>query len=209
MPPSSTWSLRTRRLPPRHRIADLDRAWRAGDAARADLRDNRIDVTASYLTGALPFLWTLLVGIAFVVVIVLLPEGLAPIVGRCCGARGRPSDWPACRCKRATPSGRSSHAFAFTEIEPCPCAPKGLQKALGKPQGDRRLSLEARASRNPFDRRTEWCRQDHIMRCVSDGGERSGGKVFVNGVEIGRGAPRASPRWASDAASRTPTCSIR
>ena len=28
------------------------------------------------------------------------------------------------------------------------------------------------------------------MRCVSDGGERTGGQVFVNGEEIGRGAPQ-------------------
>ncbi|MEL6266801.1 MAG: branched-chain amino acid ABC transporter permease, partial [Pseudomonadota bacterium] len=41
-----------------------------------------IDVTASYLSGELPFLWTLMVGIAFVAVIVLLPQGLGPVVGR-------------------------------------------------------------------------------------------------------------------------------
>jgi branched-chain amino acid transport system permease protein len=34
-----------------------------------------IDVTASYLSGTLPFLWALLVGIAFVLVIVVLPQG--------------------------------------------------------------------------------------------------------------------------------------
>ena len=38
-----------------------------------------IDVTASYLSGSLPFLWKLIVGIAFVVVIVVLPRGLAPL----------------------------------------------------------------------------------------------------------------------------------
>ena len=40
-----------------------------------------IDVTSSYLSGSLPFLWKLLTGIAFVVVIVLLPQGLIPIIG--------------------------------------------------------------------------------------------------------------------------------
>ena len=29
-----------------------------------------------------------------------------------------------------------------------------------------------------------------MMRCISDGGERSDGKVYVNGTEIGRGAPQ-------------------
>jgi branched-chain amino acid transport system permease protein len=30
-----------------------------------------------------------------------------------------------------------------------------------------------------------------LMRCISDGGERSRGKVFLNGTEIGRGAPQS------------------
>ena len=37
-----------------------------------------IDVSSSYLSGSLPFVWKLLVGIAFVIVIVALPQGLLP-----------------------------------------------------------------------------------------------------------------------------------
>ncbi|MGF1526839.1 MAG: branched-chain amino acid ABC transporter permease, partial [Candidatus Competibacterales bacterium] len=37
-----------------------------------------IDVTASYLSGAMPFAWKLFVGVGFVAVIVALPQGLGP-----------------------------------------------------------------------------------------------------------------------------------
>ena len=39
-----------------------------------------IEVTSSYLSGSLPFYWKLLVGIAFVVVIVALPDGILPVI---------------------------------------------------------------------------------------------------------------------------------
>src|SRR5207253_8992713 len=37
-----------------------------------------IDLTSAYLSGSLPFVWKLVVGLAFVVVIVALPQGLVP-----------------------------------------------------------------------------------------------------------------------------------
>jgi len=39
-----------------------------------------IDVGSAYLSGNLPYIWTLLVGVAFVTVIVAMPRGLAPLV---------------------------------------------------------------------------------------------------------------------------------
>lgn len=40
-----------------------------------------IDVSSAYLSGELPFVWKLLIGLAFVLVIVALPQGLMPVVG--------------------------------------------------------------------------------------------------------------------------------
>src|SRR5262249_5759918 len=39
-----------------------------------------IDLTSAYLSGNLPFVWKLIVGLAFVVVIVALPQGLVPVL---------------------------------------------------------------------------------------------------------------------------------
>src|SRR5690242_8075681 len=41
-----------------------------------------IDVSTAYLSGNLPFIWKLIIGLAFVVVIVALPQGIAPLVKR-------------------------------------------------------------------------------------------------------------------------------
>jgi branched-chain amino acid transport system permease protein len=39
-----------------------------------------LDVSTSYLSGNLPFVWKLVIGVAFVVVIVALPQGLMPLI---------------------------------------------------------------------------------------------------------------------------------
>ena len=41
-----------------------------------------IDLTSAYLSGNLPYVWKLIVGAIFVGVIVLLPQGIAPLVAR-------------------------------------------------------------------------------------------------------------------------------
>lgn len=39
-----------------------------------------IDATSSYLSGNLPFLWNFIVGVTFVAVIILLPNGIASLI---------------------------------------------------------------------------------------------------------------------------------
>jgi branched-chain amino acid transport system permease protein len=150
-----------------------------------------IDVTASYLTGVLPFLWTLLVGIAFVVVIVLLPDGLAPIVGRvlrrigaALGLVGEPVQ-ARYAIRPITP------AAAITPTAAVALRTEGLQRHYGSLKVLDGVSLEARSSEILSIVGPNGAGKTTFMRCISDGGERSGGKVFVNGVEIGRGAPQS------------------
>lgn len=148
-----------------------------------------IDVTASYLTGVLPFMWTLLVGIAFVVVIVLLPEGLAPIVGRLLRRAGAAVGLVGLPVQ-------ASYAIRpikppVTEIEAVPLRTEGLQRHYGSLKVLDGVSLEARASEILSIVGPNGAGKTTFMRCISDGGERSSGKVFVNGVEIGRGAPQS------------------
>jgi branched-chain amino acid transport system permease protein len=150
-----------------------------------------IDVTASYLTGALPFLWKLLVGVAFVAVIVLLPQGLAPVFARL---------WRrAASALGASGSGTAS-GYAIRAIparaggaDPgvAPLRTEGLSRRYGSLKVLDGIAVEARASEILSIVGPNGAGKTTFMRCVSDGGERTGGKVFVNGVEIGRGAPQS------------------
>ena len=148
-----------------------------------------IDVTASYLTGALPFLWTLLVGIAFIVVIVFLPEGLAPIIGRRLRAAGQALNLvgaPHVSSYSVKAINPGSHASEDVEV---PLRTEGLQRHYGSLKVLDGISLEARKAEILSIVGPNGAGKTTFMRCVSDGGERSGGKVFINGAEIGRFAP--------------------
>ncbi len=149
-----------------------------------------IDVTSSYLSGSLPFYWKLLVGIAFVAVIVLLPRGLAPVFT---------SAW-----RWAGGLVGRSEAAAETAVTLVPTASRTLGAETGVPLRTEALSrhygslrvlegigIEGRRGEILSIVGPNGAGKTTLMRCVSDGGERSGGKVFVNGTDIGRGAPQS------------------
>ncbi len=147
-----------------------------------------IDVTASYLSGSLPFLWKLITGVAFVVVIVLLPQGLIPILGQ-----GLRRLWPWRRPPLA--SEVALHSFAPTtphgETPAAPLRTEGLQRHYGSLKVLDGIAIESRGSELLSIVGPNGAGKTTLMRCVSDGGERSSGQVFVNGTEIGRGTPQS------------------
>lgn len=146
-----------------------------------------IDFTASYLSGSLPFLWKLLTGIAFVVVIVLLPQGLIPIlfsgVRRLFGRKTAPKRTPV--ALQALPP-----RAAGKDLDAPPLKITGLSRRFGSLKVLDGIALEGRASEILSIVGPNGAGKTTLMRCISDGGERSAGKVYVNGVEIGRGAPQ-------------------
>jgi branched-chain amino acid transport system permease protein len=145
-----------------------------------------IDVTASYLSGELPFLWKLLVGIAFVVVILVLPRGLAPIFGaafRLAMPWRRQGGGDALHLVRADwhPSART--AVEPLRVENLACQYGSLRVLTGVTftvKGGELLSI---VGPNGAGKTT-------LMRCISDGTERTAGRVYVRGEEIGRRAPQ-------------------
>jgi branched-chain amino acid transport system permease protein len=148
-----------------------------------------IDVTSSYLSGSLPFLWKLMVGSAFIVIIVLLPQGLAPVVAG--GAR-----------RFAGLVRRGEHAGTAIRLVPAPPHPtrgqpgaapirtEGLTRNYGSLKVLDGIDLKGRSGELLSIVGPNGAGKTTFMRCVSDGGERSGGRVFVNGVEIGRSPPQ-------------------
>lgn len=149
-----------------------------------------IDVTASYLSGSMPFLWKLIVGIAFVVVIVLLPRGLAPLVGD--GLRRLTSPFRRGDAKDEdeitlvpSPPVQPSHAG-----DTLPIRIEALSRHYGSLKVLSGISIEGYKGELLSIVGPNGAGKTTMMRCISDGGERSSGKVFVNGVEIERGAPQ-------------------
>jgi branched-chain amino acid transport system permease protein len=151
-----------------------------------------IDFVSAYLSGNLPFVWKLLIGLAFVAVIVALPQGLMPVftaAGRrlAVALRGAtragtsfvPRLVPASQNRRAGPDrdrpaielrGLARHYGSLRVLDGIDFAayPGELLSLVG-PNGAGKTTL---------------------MRCISDGMERSAGEVLINGHQIGRRPPQ-------------------
>jgi len=150
-----------------------------------------LDVSTSYLSGNLPFVWKLIIGIAFVVVIVALPRGLMPLItgavrrllGR--GKEVRAETAPTLAAATEQPfaglQGGGAQALAVS----------GVRKHFGSlvvldgiDFSAQRGELLSLVGPNGAGKTT-------LMRCIADGGERSSGTVRVNDHDIGRLPPYA------------------
>lgn len=143
-----------------------------------------IETTSAYLSGSLPFLWKLLVGVSFVLVIILLPQGLMPLAlrlrrflpralgggntatptlleapGRDAGSIDRAI--PAMRLEHVAKNFGSLKVLEGIDIVAYP----GELVSLVGPNGAGKTTL---------------------MRCMSDGAERSSGSIRINEHDIRR-----------------------
>jgi branched-chain amino acid transport system permease protein len=146
-----------------------------------------IDVGSAYLSGNLPYIWTLLVGVAFVVVIVAMPRGLAPVV--------------ASAVRRAVPRRRRGAPIAVTFVVAKPrekaqadaagpaLALLNVQKHFGSLKVLDGISFEAHAGELLSLIGPNGAGKSTLMRCIADGAERSGGTVTIGGTDIGKLAP--------------------
>lgn len=149
-----------------------------------------LDVTTSYLSGNLPFYWKLVIGIAFVVVIVALPKGLFPLITRAFRRQGpvdgeRPNaEVPVLRVVDETQfadlaeAGR--HAVLLEDVRKHYGSLKVLEGIRFTAKRGELLSL---VGPNGAGKTT-------LMRCLSDGGERTSGRILVNDHDIGHLPPQ-------------------
>lgn len=144
-----------------------------------------ISVATAYLSSSMPFAWQLIVGCAFVLVIIFLPRGLAPLLleplglGRAGRTVPRLVEQPA----RAGAPG-SGPALAMT----------GVAKNYGSLKVLREIDLTAHAGELVGLIGPNGAGKTTLMRCMSDGEERSAGTVRLCGTEIGRAPPEACVR---------------
>ena len=151
-----------------------------------------IDVTSSYLSGSLPFLWKFIVGVVFVLVIILLPNGFASLVT---GA------WRRYRA-RSNPEGEGHHATSVrlvaaegTGVRPkassvAPIRIAALTCRYGSLTVLDGIEVEAREGQLLSIVGPNGAGKTTLMRCISNGTERTSGEVTVAGTEIGRRSPQ-------------------
>jgi branched-chain amino acid transport system permease protein len=138
-----------------------------------------LDVLSSYLSGDLPYVWKLIVGLIFIAVIVALPNGIAPLVE---------ATWRrVVHARRAAGSDRlvvrlcskPVAAVSTTTLEIV-----GVSKSFGSLKVLEGISLTIVDGELVSLVGPNGAGKTTLMRCVSDGRERSSGLVRVNGYDI-------------------------
>ncbi|KGD88175.1 branched-chain amino acid ABC transporter substrate-binding protein [Achromobacter sp. RTa] len=146
-----------------------------------------INVAGSYLSGNMPFVWQLLLGVTFIVVILLLPRGLLPLLL---------APWRRCQAAAPVP--------ALTERAgqgPAPGAGQaalqlaGVAKRFGSLKVLEGIDLQARGGELVGLIGPNGAGKTTLMRCIADGAERSDGRVELCGHAVRRDDPARCVRY--------------
>ncbi|GJD53718.1 Vitamin B12 import ATP-binding protein BtuD [Methylobacterium crusticola] len=143
-----------------------------------------IEVVSAYLSGELPYVWNLVIGAVFVLVIVAAPGGAAAMVRRLWiwtgRGRARAGPGPAIEVVPAAGGGPlPDEALALEDVSRRFGSLAVLQGVSFRVRPGELLSL---VGPNGAGKTT-------LMRCIADGTERSGGGVRIGGHAVGRGPP--------------------
>ncbi|MGE8656457.1 MAG: ABC transporter permease subunit [Achromobacter sp.] len=140
-----------------------------------------INVAGSYLSGNMPFLYQLVLGVTFILVILLLPRGLLPLL-LAPWRRRRPAPAPelVARPAAAAPGqGAGQDALALA----------GVAKRFGSLKVLEGIDLRARGGELLGLIGPNGAGKTTLMRCIADGAERSDGTVELCGQAIKREGP--------------------
>ncbi len=141
-----------------------------------------INVAGSYLSGNLPFVWQLLLGVTFILVILLLPRGLLPLLLAPLRKR-RPAPAPHLAARPVSAAGQGG-----------PAAPRalglsGVAKRFGSLKVLEGIDLQARGGELLGLIGPNGAGKTTLMRCIADGAERSDGEVELCGHPVRRDGP--------------------
>ncbi len=146
-----------------------------------------ISVATAYLSSSVPFVWQLLLGTAFVVVIVLLPKGLVPVLLRPLGITERRSRQPKL-VERAIAAQDGEASTPALQLE-------GVSKSYGSLKVLQGVDLVAEAGELLGLIGPNGAGKTTLMRCLSDGEERTSGLVKLGGRDIKREPPEVCVRY--------------
>lgn len=150
-----------------------------------------VDYESAQLAGDYPFVWQLIIGSLFVLVIIAFPRGLLPVL----------FDLPRrliglLRTRPVTPS----RSMTLTTLDPADTqgvepgagpalAVAGVAKRFGSLTVLEAIDFEARAGELVSLVGPNGAGKTTLMRCIADGAERSSGTVVINGYDIARRPP--------------------
>ena len=145
-----------------------------------------IDLVSAYLSGSLPFVWKLVIGLAFVLVIVVLPQGFVPLLRK--GWRRLSRSAPPAEpisALRPAPGASRRHSTAGTSL-----ALQHVSRHYGSLKVLAGIDLSVRPGELLSLVGPNGAGKTTLIRCIADGHERSGGRVLVQGNDIGRRSPQ-------------------
>ncbi len=136
-----------------------------------------IETASAYLSGSLPFVWELIIGISFIVVIVVLPRGLFGGLRDVLGAtaRAKLSEPSAITLETA---GRTAPVSSAQDVV---VEVAGLSKSFGSLSVLSDVSFSARRGELVSLVGPNGAGKTTLIRCLADGGERSDGSVKIMG----------------------------
>lgn len=148
-----------------------------------------LEWVSAYLSGMFPFVWRLIVGALFVIVIVALPEGLLPPVLRLISRAfssmsSRKKAGPTLNVRLAPDMvGQDTlrHDYSLQL--------KGVTKSFGHLQVLQGIDLTVKPGELVGIVGPNGAGKTTLMSCISDGLERTSGDVIVNGHDVGRRSP--------------------
>ncbi|PDT32767.1 branched-chain amino acid ABC transporter substrate-binding protein [Rhizobium sp. M10] len=140
-----------------------------------------IDYLSASLSGDLPFLWQLIVGTLFVVMIILLPGGLASLVTRFLKAANSNSTLKSLPTRIVAKEG----ALASESL----LSIRGLGKSYGSLSVLKGIELEIGAGELVSLVGPNGAGKTTLMRCLSDGTQQIEGQVDIFGTNIAGRAP--------------------
>ncbi|MFY4257316.1 ABC transporter permease subunit [Achromobacter xylosoxidans] len=143
-----------------------------------------INVAGSYLSGNMPFLYQLVLGVTFILVILLLPRGLLPLV-LAPWRRRRPAPVPelVVRAPANASGGEGGLVLA------------GVAKRFGSLKVLEGIDLRARGGELLGLIGPNGAGKTTLMRCIADGAERSDGTVELCGHAVKRDGPEQCVRY--------------
>jgi len=142
-----------------------------------------IEVASAYLSGSLPYVWELIIGLALIAVILAFPDGLVGVVKQVIrGVRGLSS-------KRAIQLRPVARAAAAGKGDDIAIEVRELSKHFGSLSVLDGVQFTARNAELLSLVGPNGAGKTTLIRCLSDGRERSSGHVAIAGRPIGHLPP--------------------
>ncbi|MBS3805251.1 MAG: branched-chain amino acid ABC transporter ATP-binding protein/permease [Oleiphilaceae bacterium] len=141
-----------------------------------------ISVASAYLSSSIPFAWQLILGTAFVLVIVLLPQGLIPLLIKPFGFGRQSAGVPELVERPSTGTKSENTDAAALRME-------GVTKSFGSLNVLQGINLNADAGELIGLIGPNGAGKSTLMRCMSDGAARTSGNVHLCGRDIERRPP--------------------